>query len=694
MVGFGGILTGIGTGLGGFMEGYERSRKAASDERLKQEQLQEIQRERQAQRQAGIGLRGALGSGIENLGSGGMPPPAPAGDTPDLSGFSDPAGSPAQQQPTQYQQPPSGSGFSSGLSAGGNEWSPGLKRLIDLGVSPAAAQGAIGYMAKNESGNNPLAVNPTSGALGRAQWLGPRKAALTAQYGPKPTDDQQAEFMAGELQGPERGTLAQLASAKTTKEGYDIWGKSYERPGQAALAKAGVGGRGGGLAQNLPPELQQAGMQTARSAASQIPREIWGRTSLKAASDAIDKADPNGDPGVKFMALEHLSKMLAPDAQRAWEVFKLQHDETFRREMDLAHDKRQFEHERFLAGQQDKREDAQNKRAEAASGQKNWDVLTDPTTNQQYRYQKSTGAAKNLTTDDPYTPGGAQKLGGPGVPDKGHRNVEVTDGEGKKIFSGAAHRQGEDWIADKDNKPIVVPEDGNILIGSASGGQGRQAAAQMVRLTSAANEARRQIGNVARASLGATTSWFQGIQSESGRSLSEGLRRSLANEITPRDEQVMSTLGRGIGRSLASLETAGAATGLVNLQQNMQQLMPAKGDDVAAALTKIAEMRQIAEQGIESAMAAPSVGDAQKKLLQEVRDDIVKAVPYTVGDVLNLIQDPGADTYASFAAKIGLGTKGKQGAQGGGGADDTAPIIQGGQMFDPKTHKHLGPAPQ
>jgi len=116
------------------------------------------------------------------------------------------------------------------------------------------------------------------------------------------------------------------------------------------------------LAQNLPPELQQATRQTAQGAASQIPQDIWGRVSLKAASDAIDKANPGGDPGVKFMALEAISKVLAPGELRMWEMFKQQNEQTFRRELQDRTDIRQMERERFQASQLAEREKAQDER--------------------------------------------------------------------------------------------------------------------------------------------------------------------------------------------------------------------------------------------------------------------------------------------------------------------------------------------
>jgi hypothetical protein len=51
---------------------------------------------------------------------------------------------------------------------------------------------------------------------------------------------------------------------------------------------------------------------------------------------------------------------------------------------------------------------AAGKQAEAPK----WQVLTDPKNNQQYRYDTTSGAATTLDGKQPYTPGGAQRIGG------------------------------------------------------------------------------------------------------------------------------------------------------------------------------------------------------------------------------------------------------------------------------------------
>jgi tail lysozyme len=573
------------------------------------------------------------------------------------------------QRAPSYQAAPAGSGFSSGLQ----------NLLQQRGVRTEVAGAPAAYMQRNESGDNPQAINPTSGALGRGQWLGPRKAALTSQYGPHPTDAQQVAFIGQELDGPENRTLAALKSAKTPKEGYDIWGRDFERPGQAALAKAGVGSLAAAVGK-MPAAFHQEARQGAQQAAQDIPPDVYGQASIKALVQRIDKAMPGADDATKFMALEYSQKMMAPSEQRQWEMLKEKHHEDFQREMEAirerAAEKRDIRTEDRAEKRDTRAEDRAEKRDKRTADRQPGTILETDEGPKRIRPGSNTG--------EPIDIGGAHVIGAKGG-ERASKNVQVTGEDGKTIFHGSAHQgPGGGWISDKDQTVIDVPDTANIEI-LGQGGQGRQAAAQMVRLTSGANEARRQIANVAKMTKGTTTSWFQGLQSETGSGLTDGLRRTLANAVTPRDQQMMSVLGRGIGRSLATLETAGAGTGLVALQQSMQQTMPEAGDDVETTLMKIAEMRQIAEQGIESAIAAPALGEKQRVLLEAVRDDIKKAVPWTVPDVIDMVQKPGEESYRSFAAKIGLGQP-ADAAQSGG------VVIQNGMRFNEKTGEYLGQA--
>ncbi|MGE0290279.1 MAG: phage tail tip lysozyme [Bradyrhizobium sp.] len=76
------------------------------------------------------------------------------------------------------------------------------------GLAPHQISGILGNLSA-ESSFNPMAVNPTSGAFGLAQWLD-RKPALFNMFGRNPTTDQQLQFMWHELTGTEGRAFKQL----------------------------------------------------------------------------------------------------------------------------------------------------------------------------------------------------------------------------------------------------------------------------------------------------------------------------------------------------------------------------------------------------------------------------------------------------------------------------------------------------
>ena len=83
-------------------------------------------------------------------------------------------------------------------------------RLAAGGLSEPQIRGVMAGIHA-ESGFNAGVSNPTSGAFGLGQWLGPRKAELIKRYGKNPTAEQQADFLLWELKGGDHGGAAVLA---------------------------------------------------------------------------------------------------------------------------------------------------------------------------------------------------------------------------------------------------------------------------------------------------------------------------------------------------------------------------------------------------------------------------------------------------------------------------------------------------
>lgn len=394
----------IGAGLGQGVQALQQQRQQEIQNAVRLFALRQAQQQQQQQQDVGAGTFNAL---LAGAGDSGLPPSqfqnAPAAAGPSLS----PGGMapPATSLPGSRFMP-GGSGFQSGLNA-----------LTSLGLDPNLAGGATDYMTRNES-RGPQDVNPASGAFGRAQWLGPRKTRLQQEFGAAPTDEQQGEFIKEELGGPESRTLADLRAAQARggspeqlrKAGYDIWGRDYERPGEAALAKAGVGappmtGQPADLG-GLPPEVHQEVQATSTDVAKSIDPSLYGRMSLQAMAKRVDAANPNASPLVKTMIVERLAKLIAPE-QRVQFQMALQNN---RQEIQLALKQMQIDAANQRATQS---RVATAARATQAQEGRGWQVLTDPTNNKQYRFQPSTGQAFDFA-GQPYTPGGAEKIAGPG----------------------------------------------------------------------------------------------------------------------------------------------------------------------------------------------------------------------------------------------------------------------------------------
>lgn len=130
--------------------------------------------------------------------------------------------------------------------------------LRNNGLSPLQASAVAGNLFA-ESGMKPYAVNPTSGASGIAQWLGPRLERLLARTGASDisgtTIDQQISFLMDELQSTEAATKQamdsiekQMTEAGAKKEDIakalaDVFGSTFERrrfPGMSPAAAQGA----------------------------------------------------------------------------------------------------------------------------------------------------------------------------------------------------------------------------------------------------------------------------------------------------------------------------------------------------------------------------------------------------------------------------------------------------------------------
>ncbi len=159
--------------------------------------------------------------------------------------------------------------------------------LIARGLPEHTARGvAAGIHA--ESRSNPGIVNPTSGAAGYGQWLGPRQAELHRRYGAHPTPDQQLDFMVWELKGGDHGGKHVLAAGDDA-QALNAYVRRFMRPAAGAETTGDLSrgmqalGRGG---EDIAPGGAPDGAGPARASDAPDPAQVE-----LAAAQAAEAAD-------------------------------------------------------------------------------------------------------------------------------------------------------------------------------------------------------------------------------------------------------------------------------------------------------------------------------------------------------------------------------------------------------------------
>lgn len=213
-------------------------------------------------------------------------------------------------------------------------------------------------------------------------------------------------------------------------------------------------------------------------------------------------------------------------------------------------------------------------------------------------------------------------------------SLDVTQEDGtRKTYTAQQDRSTGQWVtADERKEPIDTSHGYSVSSPSA----GKQAETQTTALRGAANEAVASLKNLTELPISATSGAFMGVQYHTPEGLADALKRGIARSFTPQESRDLFITFSGLGRSLATLEAQGRASGLVGLSGQMDRLMPQSGDSPLTVMRDYAEIRQIIERSVESAKVNSRNPDSTKlfdKILEETRD----AVPFSVHDI-NMLQ--------------------------------------------------------
>jgi hypothetical protein len=191
--------------------------------------------------------------------------------------------------------------------------------------------------------------------------------------------------------------------------------------------------------------------------------------------------------------------------------------------------------------------------------------------------------------------------------------------------------------------------DAKLIAALQGGGKESPAASRVLQAFTQASDA---LTNVARLPITTTGPMFQQKQFNS---LLTAPLSALNQEMSDTTSQKMQTRMVGVARSLASLESGGAATGLVGLANSIESgvAIPA-GAKLDVAMDKLAEMRRIVESSSEAQLSDKNLSEERKNLIRSKLELVRKAIPFTqeqLDAASNAAKENPDLTFTEFATK-------------------------------------------
>ncbi len=190
------------------------------------------------------------------------------------------------------------------------------------------------------------------------------------------------------------------------------------------------------------------------------------------------------------------------------------------------------------------------------------------------------------------------------------------------------------WVDPADTSKGVKPIIGSKADPNAPVVPGSREAIFHDRMVNSANQVVGDLKNVVELPIGASTG-ILGVGGSPGKSIFDSAKSTLLNTVASQDVQDYNSILPGLDRNLASIE----ANGLVpsgTFSDSFSKLALREGDTELTKLAKLAQVRQIVENGMTPSLSSTRITADQKNFIKTMLDDLKKAVPFTRNDIIAL----------------------------------------------------------
>jgi hypothetical protein len=237
-----------------------------------------------------------------------------------------------------------------------------------------------------------------------------------------------------------------------------------------------------------------------------------------------------------------------------------------------------------------------------------------------------------------------------GTADLHHAQAALPGGGGK----GPTPYQ---WASNEDGTPKLDENGNRVAVFTTGGPKDPNSAQPMGAVTSryfqnsmnAGLQGATALANIVRAPSTSTAGLFADIKA--GHTPIEALVRNATTAITPEEDKNLNTMLSGLSQNLAIVDNSGRVANQAYVDaMDRVKLLP--GDTMANRFLKLAEARQVLENGLQSWNDTASLNDQQKAALQRNIATIQKAIPFTVEDVQGALAHTKAAPEPTIADKF------------------------------------------
>lgn len=240
----------------------------------------------------------------------------------------------------------------------------------------------------------------------------------------------------------------------------------------------------------------------------------------------------------------------------------------------------------------------------------------------------------------------------------------IAAGDGKTLVDASYQQKLKDIQLQNQQLENTIKqqeiEKNKQALAAGGTGQGSRAEVLFDRVKSASTLATKAAQNIMELPISSSSGWFGGMTP--GSNILTAPASALINKLQPQEVQDYNTMIAGVTRNLAAIETAGLAPN-GSLTHSMDAIVFKEGDTQMSKLRKMAEMRQVVEEGMKSYLDNPKIPQAQKDGVIQVVNDMKTAVPFTHHDLTVLERQKAKNpnlTISDVIQQKGLGGPGNE----------------------------------